>query len=184
MSIKRGTQTLGPHNAQLLVHTRRTGVASKAGHDLVIEVSSWTGTLQFDADPAVTLSADGSSLRVRDGRGGIQALGDDEKASIKQSIDDDVLKRTAITFRSRSVEGEAPIGVHGDLELLGTTRPITFELTVTDEGRVTGNATLRQSGWGIRPFSILFGTLKVADEVEVTLDAKLDLRRASRASSP
>ena len=49
-------------------------------------------------------TADATSLRVREGTGGMQALGDDDKASIEQTIDDEVLKRQAIAFRSTAVQ--------------------------------------------------------------------------------
>ena len=51
------------------------------------------------------LEADATSLRVREGTGGMQALGDDDKANIHSTIDDDVLKRQAIAFRSTQVTG-------------------------------------------------------------------------------
>jgi polyisoprenoid-binding protein YceI len=111
---------------------------------------------------------------VREGKGGIQALGDDDKDSIKRSIDEDVLKRSAIEFRSRSVTDGPTIRVDGDLRLLGSTRPISFELKIGDDRRLTGSATIRQREWGIKPYTILFGTLKVADEVQVTVDATLE----------
>ena len=39
--------------------------------------------------------------------------------------------------------------------------------------RVTGTATLTQSDWGIKPYSALFGTLKVLDDITVEVDAQL-----------
>jgi polyisoprenoid-binding protein YceI len=63
--------------------------------------------------------------------------------------------------------------VEGELELAGRTEPISFELSVADERRITGTATVKQTNWGIKPFSALFGTLKVADAVEVAIDATL-----------
>jgi polyisoprenoid-binding protein YceI len=179
MPFTSGAHTFGPRNATLLVNTRRTGAAAKAGHDLTIVVTSWSGTLDVDDDRGQTriaLSADGASLRVREGGGGVQALGDDDKTSIQQSIDDDVLKRSAIEFRSSAVE-RSPDGDHmrvrGELELLGRSHPIDFELMAGDDGRLAGSATVRQSDWGIKPFSILFGTLKVVDEVEVAIEGNL-----------
>ena len=73
----------------------------------------------------MALTADARSLRVRSGSGGMSPLGDEEKASIAQSIDEDVLKGGAIAFRSNAVDA-APDGalrVRGDLDLLGTTGP-------------------------------------------------------------
>jgi polyisoprenoid-binding protein YceI len=176
MSISPGTYTLGPDNAELLVHTRRTGAAAKAGHDLVIEVTSWSGTLEVPEPPSITLSADSSSLRVREGRGGMQALDEDDKDNIRQTIDDEVLKGRAIEFRSTGAETSADgnhMHVEGELELGGATRTVDFELNVAEPGRLSGSTTVKQSDWGIKPYSALFGALKVADEVEVTVEANL-----------
>ena len=168
-------RVFGPDNARLTVSTKRTGAASKAGHDLLIEVGSWSATLDRDADPALTLTADSRSLRVLEGTGGIQALDDDDRAGISQTIDEEVLKGTPIEFRSTSVElsGDgAPAAVEGELELAGKRHPISFELTAGEDGRLTGRATVKQSDWGMRPYSALFGTLKVADEVEVAVETE------------
>src|SRR3954453_12994581 len=90
---------LGPDNGTLTVHTCRGGAAAKAGHDLVIEVTMWRAS--YD-EAALALTPPASSLRVRSGSGGISPLGDEEKASIAQTIDDEVLKGTAIVFLSTS----------------------------------------------------------------------------------
>jgi hypothetical protein len=177
MALAPGNHTFGPEDAQLLVHTLRTGAAAKAGHDLVIEVTSWSGTLEVaeDARPvSLALSADGESFRVREGTGGIQALGEDDKAGIKDTIDEEVLKRSAIEFRSTAIEPEPDgerLHVDGELELLGNVRPLQFELRIAPDGTLSGAAKVKQSDWGIKPYSALFGTLKVADEVTVTFEA-------------
>jgi hypothetical protein len=165
--------TFGPENARLTVRTKRVGAASKAGHDLLIEVTSWSATLDLGGDPAATLTADASSLRVLEGTGGVMALDDDDKAGIAKTIDDEVLKGTPIEFRSSAVErgaDGAPTRVEGELELAGRRHPISFELTAAD-GRLTGTAVVKQTDWGMKPYTALFGTLKVADEVEVAIDA-------------
>jgi len=100
----------GPDNARLTVRTERTGAAAKAGHDLLIEVTSWSATLDVEADPALTLSVDPRSLRVLEGSGGMQALGDDDKANIQETVDDEVLKRQSITFRSTAVQTSSSDG--------------------------------------------------------------------------
>lgn len=168
-------RTFGPENATLTVRTKRTGAASKAGHDLLLEVTSWSAALDPDADPALTLTADARSLRVLEGSGGMQALDADDKASIEKTIDEEVLEGTAIEFRATTVElgdGGSPGRVEGELELAGRRHPIAFELAATDDGRLTGTAAVKQSDWGMKPYSALFGALKVADEVEVAIETE------------
>lgn len=173
-----GTHKLGPSNGTLSVKTERTGAAAKAGHNLVIHVTSWEATLELGEDPAATslaLDVDATSLRVIEGTGGIQSLGDDDKENIQKSIDDDVLKRKGIEFRSTSVEdaGEGKLTVTGDLTLVGKSNPITFDLQIGEDGKLTGQAVVKQTNWKMKPYSALFGTLKVVDEVTVEIDAGL-----------
>src|SRR5512132_1302943 len=110
MAIPAGTYTLGPQNGTLAVRTGRAGAAAKAGHDLLIHVTAWEATVKVGEDPSETsivLDADPTSLRVRDGTGGMQELGDDDMASIQETIDDEVLRRMDIEFRSTSVKPTA-----------------------------------------------------------------------------
>ena len=103
MAVQAGRYRLGRDNATLSVHTERAGAAAKAGHDLVIRVTSWEGELAIADDPAFTsmeLSADAASLRVVKGTGGMQALREDDVDNIEQTINDEVLMRQDIRFRS------------------------------------------------------------------------------------
>ncbi len=152
MALAPGTHVLGPDDATLTIRTGRTGAASKAGHDLVIRVETWDATLDVGAEPretSIVLRADAGSLRVLEGTGGISALGDDDKVGIVKTIDKEVLKRVAIVFRSTSVTpgADGALHVEGDLDLGGA--------------------------HAIKPYSALFGTLKVADDVQVVIDAPL-----------
>jgi polyisoprenoid-binding protein YceI len=179
VAIKTGTYRLGPEHGTLAVRTGRTGAAAKAGHNLLLHVTSWKATIAVGDDPAdtsVELEADGTSLRVREGKGGMQALGEDDMASIVESIDEDVLKRQGVVFRSTSARLAADgsgLEVEGDLTIVGRTRPIAFTVAIDDDGTLGGGATLKQTDWGIKPYSTLFGALKVVDEVEVSLEAVL-----------
>ena len=65
------------------------------------------------------------------------------------------------------------MSVSGELELAGRRAPITFELSLNG-GRVSGSATVKQTDFGMKPYSALFGTLKVLDEVQVAVNASLD----------
>jgi polyisoprenoid-binding protein YceI len=164
---------LGPDDGTLSVRTGRTGTVAKAGHDLLIHVTKWRGTLATGDEPSVTLDADATSLKVREGTGGMMALGDDDLANIEQTIDDDVLKRQDISFRSTSAEQDGDtLAVKGDLTVRGATRPLAFDLDLSG-GRVRGTAVVKQTEWGMKPYTALFGALKVADEVRVEIDVRL-----------
>lgn len=168
-----GSHTLGPHNARLTVHTKRTGRAAKAGHDLTIEVTSWEGKLDLGERPSASLEVESTSFKVREGSGGIQALGDDDKANIEQTIDDEVLLRRKIKFESTDVKVDGDrLTVTGDLRLMMNTHLLAFDLALGEDGTVTGSAVVKQSDWGMKPYTALFGTLKVADEVEVRLETE------------
>jgi polyisoprenoid-binding protein YceI len=174
MAIQPGAHKLGPDNATLRVKTGRSGAAAAAGHDLDIEVTSWEATLEGGDAPSVTLTADATSLKVVAGKGGMKALTEDDKGDIKKSIDKDVLKSKAITFTSTSVEDNGgALAVKGDLEIAGKSAPAEFTLTVGDDGSVSGSTTLSQKSFGIKPYSALFGALKVNDDVEIVVDGKV-----------
>jgi YceI-like domain len=183
MPIMPGTRELGPDNASLRIETRRGGAAAKAGHDLVIEVRSWQATLVIGEDPAASslvLSADGGSMEVLQGTGGIMALTDEDRVEIKKTLEEEVLEPGPVEFRSTGVtptEDGQHLEVSGELEMNGKTHPLEFELDLGSEGGLSGTATVKQSDWGIEPYSGLFGTLKVRDEVEVTGRASLSSGR-------
>jgi polyisoprenoid-binding protein YceI len=164
---------LGPDDGTLAVQTLRGGAVAKAGHNLSMHVTSWDGVLEIGDDPRVELNVDASSFKVIDGSGGMQALDDGDKANIEQTIDDEVLKRGTIGFRSTQVdETDAGLHVAGELTLSGATHPIAFDLAV-EGGRLTGSAVIKQTDWGMKPYTALFGALKVLDEVTVEIDAAL-----------
>ena len=174
MAPPTGTHALGPENATLTVRTGKTGAAAKAGHNLRIEVTSWSATLDLGDDPSASLTADARSLRVREGHGGMQSLDDDDKANIDKTVDEEVLKGTAIAFHCSSVQVHGDrLTLAGELELGGRRGPLTFELSVGGDGSLTGTAVVKQSDWGMKPYSTLFGTLKVVDEVEVAIEGTL-----------
>jgi polyisoprenoid-binding protein YceI len=62
----------------------------------------------------------------------------------------------------------------GELTIAGVTKPIELDATLTPvEGgvRATGKVDLQMKDFGVKPPSLLFGTLKVANEISVKFDS-------------
>jgi len=178
MALPTGTHSLGPENASLEVRTYREGVAAKVGHDLIIDVTRWEGTVEVADEPAgwsIELKADPRSLEVREGLRGVKPLTDKDRAEIRGNIDEKILGGHPVEFRSsgmRPADDGGRLTVEGDLTMAGSTRPVTADLSVED-GRISGTIPLTQSDWGIKPYRGLMGALKVRDEIEVVVAATL-----------
>jgi polyisoprenoid-binding protein YceI len=177
MALPTGRHELGPDNASLQVKTYREGVAAKVGHDLVIDVTRWEGTLEVPDDPAgarVELTADPRSFAVREGVRGVKPLTDRDREEILKNIDEKVLHGQPIAFRSTAVRTEGDrLAVDGEMTMGGSTRPVSTALDVEAGGRVSGTIPLTQSEWGIKPYRGLMGALKVRDELEIVVEARL-----------
>jgi len=149
-----------------------------AGHDLEFEVGSWEGTFSVGdegRDIRLELRADSGSLQVTKGTGGIMELTEEDKVEIKKTLESDVLPAGQVEFKSTEVttRDDSRLIVIGELSMNGNRYPVEFELAVDSDGTVAGQTTIKQSDWGITPYSGLFGTLKVKDEVVVIGDASL-----------
>jgi polyisoprenoid-binding protein YceI len=90
----------------------------------------------------------------------------------------------SITFKMASYTAGAPqadgrrvLRIRGELSLAGATRPV--ELTAiaapTPDGglRVQGRHTLRMTEWGVKPPSLMLGTMKVKEAVAIRFDLAL-----------
>ena len=177
--ISSGTYEVGPSTGSLVLNTGREGMAKKVGHDLVIEAQQWTAKVNLDADDlarsSATVTVDTRSLEVVSGTGGAKALSDKDRKDIKENIDKKVLKTDKfpdITFTSSRVDasGGDKATVHGDLTIMGTARPASMDFTIAGD-KANGIMTVKQSDWGIKPFSALMGALKLADSLDIVVEA-------------
>jgi polyisoprenoid-binding protein YceI len=177
MGLRRGTQTLGPSDGKLHVHTYREGLGQKVGHDLILDVERWQATVEVGHEgtvSAIGLEVDAGSLHVREGLHGVKPLSDRDRAEIRKNIDQKVLLRRPIAFESTAIEHvDGRLSVSGELTMAGVTLPARFELELAADGRATGTLPVTQSRWGIKPYRGLMGALKVRDTVEVVLDVRL-----------
>lgn len=174
MGIQSGSHEIGPSNGSLKIKTKREGAASKAGHDLVLEAKSWSGTVEVGDNTSIELSVDPSSIEVESGTGGAKPLTDKDKADIKKGMSDKVLGSSQITFKSSEASLDGGSGsAKGELSVAGSSDTVEVPLKVADDGTVSGSTTLSQSSFGIKQFKALMGALKVSDAVEVEIEAKL-----------
>ncbi|HEX5569489.1 MAG TPA: YceI family protein [Streptomyces sp.] len=176
MTLRDGRYRIGPPDGRLLVKTGRAGLGRKAGHDLTLEATRWSGDATVVVgDPgrsSVTVTVETGSLTVREGRGGLKPLTDADRAEIERTLEGAALLHTAehpeITFRSTGVTGTPrSFEITGDLTLKGQTHQVTVHGSSEDDGLVRGWATVAQSAWGIKPYSAFLGALRLADEVRI-----------------
>ena len=167
VSIPPGTYRLGPDDGTLSVRTERTGAAAKAGHNLADRRHRVGGDARRRRRARASSStADATSLRVREGTGGMQALDDDDKANIEQTIDDEVLKRQDITLPLDARRAPATAACSGRGRADAARQDAPARVRPRRRRRHAQRvAVVKQTDWGMKPYSGLFGALKVVDEV-------------------
>jgi polyisoprenoid-binding protein YceI len=179
----KGTFLLGPDSGRVLVKTGRAGLAARAGHDLTIELTRWTArvTIPEDGVAAAQIAAelDLSSLAVRAGTGGAKPLTDKDRGDIVNAARKILGRGQAAFAATRIIPAGASGGtIEGTLTLNGRSRPVRLEVTSPAPGRYRGGTTIKQTDFGITPYTGFFGALKLRDEVGVELETDLD--RAAR----
>jgi polyisoprenoid-binding protein YceI len=150
-----------------LAHNHHIGVRSFSGTVTVPETGASSGALQLDIDA--------QSLNVAD-----KEVSEKDRAEIANSMHKVVLesdKHPKISFKSASIGEVKSNGadsysftVNGDLTLHGVTKRIAIPVTATITAQLlkaTGKYTLRQTDWGITPYSKAGGAVKVKNEVVV-----------------
>jgi polyisoprenoid-binding protein YceI len=172
----------GADTGRLLIRTYRTGLGSRAGHDLTIEATMWQGTAQIGADPSassVALVVDADSFEVREGRRGFKPLTAADRAGIRKTIREllDTARYPAITFGSTALRGaQRDLLVDGQLTIRDATHPVTVRGSIEESSgdrRLRATAQVVQSQWGIKPYSAFLGALKLRDDIDIDVDATL-----------
>lgn len=161
-------------------------MAAKVGHDLVIDVERWSASLTLTpgGESRLTASVDAGALRAREGHGGVKPLSDGDRADINRNIVEKVLhsaRNPEITFESDPfVAGDAAAWhIPGRLTLHGASVPVALQVTVErsqDAITLNASAQVTQSNFGIKPYTAMMGALKVADDVEVRVQARVPAR--------
>lgn len=179
MTLQPGEYEIGPSCGRLLLRSFRQGLAARAGHDLVMEASTWRGHVSLPSDasaqPSVSVEVDMNGLEVLEGTGGLKPLTERDKQEIKQTMKKPLKsdQHPLATFTSSAIEVDAERAtIDGQLALAGQNHPL--RLAVQQDGNVVkGTAAVVQSTWGIKPYTGFFGALKLQDPVEVEFSVAL-----------
>jgi polyisoprenoid-binding protein YceI len=179
MAVHAGRHQLGTDRGRIALHTYREGVAATTGHDLIIDVSRWSGelTLNDDLTPAdLAVRIDMNSLIVREGTGGVRPLTDRDRREIavtaRKTFGSERHPEASFTAEKFEPAGAGGV-ITGTLALAGATRPLRLEVSQTGPDRYHASTSVVQTEYGIKPYRGFFGALKVRDAVDVDVDIDL-----------
>ncbi|QTI67300.1 YceI family protein [Gordonia polyisoprenivorans] len=172
------TWELSAADGTVTVRTDVTGPAARTGHRLAIEMTEWTAQVRWAGTEPDSLTARVvvDSLQVRSGGGGVTPMSGPERAVARVNALKSLKagKFREIEYESSSIiKSDNGYRVEGAVCILGRSRPHPVELTVSDaSGRwhITTETSLVQTDFGIKPYALMMGALKVADEVTVTIE--------------
>lgn len=169
--------------SEIAVKVFKAGVASALAHDHVVRATRWQATLDVTPDPvalaadvrvdATALEVDEPDARARHGLDG--ALSDGDRAQVRASMlgadQLDVAQHPEIRFAASVIERDGEgFRLAGDLSLHGRTKRVTLPLAIERDGdafTARGRVRVKQSDFGITPYSAFLGAVRVQDEVEI-----------------
>jgi polyisoprenoid-binding protein YceI len=173
-------------DGRIVVHVYKKGLFSGFAHDHHFEVTGWrlTADVPERGVAAASLEAvlDAGSLHDRQ-----EKLSDQDRKKVDgQAAGPEVLDaehHPRIEFRADRIDLEPGSGpdlvrgsLRGTLTLRGKSGPavVAFEAERAGGGwRAKGTARVKQSAFGIRPFSGFGGTVGVKDELEIEIAVTL-----------
>jgi hypothetical protein len=172
--------------SRAVILVRREGALARFGHDHAIVARPIEGRILWvPAQPAssradlqinvLDLEVDPAAERLAHALDTRPDAGDVE--STRNNLFEHVLLATAwprVQLRLYWLDGELPeVRLGAELTINGNTSRTEVPARLLFEGdglNASGRFMLRQSDWGIEPFSVLGGGLRVADTVEIHFD--------------
>jgi polyisoprenoid-binding protein YceI len=155
----------------LTIHVGKTGVFSGLGHEYEVHAPIHSGTADTGSHPAVEIHVDARALRVID-----KGESEKDRAEVQKTmLGPEVLDsehHQEIVFKSTTAkpDGAGRWTLLGNLTLRGQTRPVTVQVTLKD-GRYTGETTVKQTDFGIKPPGK--AGIRAKDEVRIEFDVRL-----------
>ncbi len=172
--------SLTPADGELHILTGVAGRAAKMGHRLTIAMTSWQASARWAGDEPASaeLTVDVDSIDVLSGEGGLTPLTGPEKGVCRSNAlrSLDSKKFPQIRFTADQIAKTADgYRLDGTIEIHGTSRPQSVDAKVVDTGDAldfSARVPVTQTDFGVKPFSLMMGALKVADEVTIAFSAK------------
>jgi polyisoprenoid-binding protein YceI len=171
--------TLTAPDGELLIRTGVEGRAARMGHRLTIAMTRWQATVAWAGAKPVTaeLVVEIDAFEVLRGEGGVKALSGPEKALVKSNAMKslDANRYPEIRFAADTIDKtEDGYRLTGKLHIRGKSRKHVIDCRTEDLGeewRMSVESTVRQTDYGVKPYSMLMGSMKVTDEVSVSFTA-------------
>jgi polyisoprenoid-binding protein YceI len=171
LSVTAQQRNIDTQKSTLTIHVGKTGMFSGLGHEHEVRAPIRSGTADTGSHPAVEIRVDARELRVID-----KEASDKDRAEVQRTmLGPEVLDSADhpdIVFKSTSADstGQGRWTLHGNLTLHGQTRPITVNVMLNAD-RYTGEATVKQTDFGIKPPGK--AGIKAKDEVRVEFEVWL-----------
>lgn len=171
--------TLGSDNGELTLKTGVTGRAAKMGHRLTLVMTQWTVTVEWhDGEPvSASLVVPLDSLEAVRGEGGIKALSGPEKPLVRGNALKALgaKKFPEVRFEATTIDHtDTGYRLTGTLNLHGQSRDQVIDVAASQSDgtwTLSAEASVRQSNFGIKPFSQMMGALQVVDDVALSFAA-------------
>ncbi len=170
---------LNASDGELLIRTGVTGRAARMGHRLTVAMTRWQATVHWAGTQPVSaeLTVETDSFEVLRGEGGVKSLSGPEKTLVKsnamKSLDSG--RYPEIRFAADDIATTADgYRLTGKLHIKGKSRDHVIDLHTEDLGdswRMSAESSVRQSDYGIKPYSLLMGSMQVTDDVSVSFTA-------------
>lgn len=171
--------TIDASDGELLIRTGVAGRAARMGHRLTVAMTRWQATVGWaGVEPAsAELTVGVDSFDVLRGEGGVKGLSGPEKALVKSNAlkSLDAGRYPEIRFTADTIDKtDEGYRLTGKLHIHGKSREHVIDLRTEDLGeawQVSAESTVRQTDYGVKPYSLLMGSVRVADEISVSFTA-------------
>jgi polyisoprenoid-binding protein YceI len=178
------TASLG--QSHIVVHVFKKGLLSGMAHDHHFVANDWRATARFDAAAPTEGQFDVvvSSASLRDAQPALSAK-DAQKVNAQAADSIEARRYPEVTFkatgpvRAAAASALAPDAesieavLGGTMTLRGREHPVTVPVHASRRGagwRARGSFRVKQSDFGIEPYSGFLGTIAVKDEIEIEFD--------------